>query len=140
MFVKVVVEQLNINGKTPAQGTPGSAGWDLYISEDKIIPAGRTALVGTGIALEIPQGWAAYIYPRSSIAMNGVLVHHPPIDCDYRGEIKVIVTNLRDDDLRVKTGERLGQLVYLPVPIVQHVPGLTTAAAQKHEGFGSTGR
>lgn len=139
-MLRIVVETLNAHGRAPTQGTPGSAGWDLYAAESKVVPKGTTTTIGTGIALEIPESWAAYIYPRSSVALNGLLVHHPPIDCDFRNEIKFIVTNMRNADFEIRIGDRLGQLIYLPVPLVRHQLGLCEPAKSKHEGFGSTGR
>lgn len=138
----VNIEYVHESARKPSQGTPGSAGWDVYTAAaETTIPAESTALVRLGFAVELPPGWAAYLYPRSSVAALGLLVSHPPIDADYRGELKVIVTNTRKEAVTVKVGERLAQLVFMPVPIVTwRVQQQLSLPAVAHAGFGSTGK
>jgi len=94
----------------PAYATVGSAGMDLLT----VIPAGKRAIVPTGISIELPPGFEAQIRPRSGLAANaGVTVLNTPgtIDSDYRGEVKIILINLGDDDFRVTRGMRIAQMV-----------------------------
>ena len=106
----------------PTYQTPGSAGCDLIASEEVSISPGKWIAVSTGLYLEIPKGYVAQVCPRSGLAMkHGVSVLNAPgiIDSDYRGEVKVLLVN--HDSLRytVKKGDRIAQLVFLPVVQVQ---------------------
>lgn len=132
------------NQVPPLYATSGSAGCDLISNDDVILPPGKWAAVGTGLYLEIPKGYVAQVCPRSGLAMkHGVSVLNAPgiIDSDYRGEVKVLLVN--HDSLRytVKKGDRIAQLVFMPVVQVQmkHVDQLT-GTDRGEGGFGSTGR
>lgn len=104
----------------PQYMTPGSAGMDLLADVDEAIeiaPGGR-ALVPTGIAVELPDGFEAQVRPRSGLALrHGVTLLNSPgtIDSDYRGEIKVILVNHGDQPFRVQRGDRIAQMIVAPV-------------------------
>jgi len=132
------------NQLPPKYITPGSAGCDLIASEEITLAPGKWAAVNTGLYLEIPKGYVAQVCPRSGLALkHGVSVLNAPgiIDSDYRGEVKVLLVN--HDSLRytVKKGDRIAQLVFMPVVQVQmkHVDQLTETD-RGEGGFGSTGR
>lgn len=132
------------NQVPPQYSTPGSAGCDLIANEELVIPPGKWSAVSTGLYLEIPKGYVAQVCPRSGLALkHGISVLNAPgiIDPDYRGEVKVLLVN--HDSLRytVKKGDRIAQLVFVPVVQVQmkHVEQLT-ATDRGEGGFGSTGR
>jgi dUTP pyrophosphatase len=131
----------------PAYETTGSAGMDLRaaVPEDRplLLLPGKRALVPSGLIFEIPAGFEAQIRPRSGLALkNGITCLNTPgtIDSDYRGEVKVILINLGDDDFYVERGMRIAQVVLAPVVQLdieerQHA-GETGRGAG---GFGSTG-
>ena len=131
----------------PSYETSGSAGMDLRaaVPEDRplLLLPGRRALVPCGLIFEIPQGFEAQIRPRSGLALkNGITCLNTPgtIDSDYRGEVKVLLINLGDDDFYVTRGMRIAQVVLSPVVQLdveerQHASETARGAG----GFGSTG-
>lgn len=102
--------------KTPEYHSGGAAGADIYafLEKDVIIRPGGTALIPAGFSMQIPDGYEAQIRPRSGLALNhGITLLNSPgtIDSDYRGEIKVIVTNLGTEDFTVTNHMRIAQMV-----------------------------
>jgi len=100
----------------PAYETPASAGMDLraFIQDDIVLKPLERALIPTGLFIELPIGFEAQVRPRSGLAIKkGVTVLNTPgtIDADYRGEIKVILVNLSNEDFVVKDGERIAQMI-----------------------------
>ena len=129
----------------PQYKTSGAAGADIcaLLSEPVIIKKGDRAIVPTGLFFAIPEGYEVQIRPRSGLAaQNGVTVLNTPgtIDSDYRGEIKVILINLGNEDFEVKNGDRIAQMVVAPVTIgvFEKVDDLDETA-RGSGGFGSTG-
>ena len=128
----------------PAYARPGDAGADLFAAEDVDLAPGERALVRTGIAIALPQGYAGFVHPRSGLAArHGVTLVNAPgtIDAGYRGEIKVILLNT--DPARavsLRRGDRIAQLVVQRVENVtfREVPALPESA-RGDNGFGSTG-
>lgn len=103
----------------PEYKTSGAAGADIcaHIAEPITIPVGKTAMVPTGLFFEIPEGFEVQVRPRSGLAAkNGVTVLNTPgtIDSDYRGEIKVILINLGNDDFVINNNDRIAQIVIAP--------------------------
>lgn len=129
----------------PRPAHPGDAGMDLYAAEDVVLSPGARAAVRTGIALAIPEGYAAFVVPRSGLAAkHGIGVVNGPglIDAGYRGEVKVLLVNHDPDEQFVVTrGDRIAQLVLHKVQdmAVREVSELP-ASARGEGGFGSTGR
>jgi dUTP pyrophosphatase len=132
----------------PAAQSTGAAGLDLMAAigadEQITIKNCERALVPTGIALQMPQGYEAQVRPRSGLAMeHGVTVLNAPgtVDADYRGEIKVLLVNHGQEPFVVTRGLRIAQMVITPVMQVQlvTVPALE-ASARGDGGFGSTGQ
>ncbi|WP_375270468.1 dUTP diphosphatase [Sphingomonas sp.] len=128
----------------PAYATAGAAGMDVVAAEDATLDPGARAAIATGFALAIPNGYEVQVRPRSGLALkHGVTCLNTPgtIDCDYRGEVKVILANLGDEPFPVRRGERIAQMVPAPVLRAQlaevDVLDVTTRGAG---GFGSTGR
>jgi dUTP pyrophosphatase len=131
----------------PAYETNGAAGMDLRaaVAEDAplVLKPGARFMVPTGLAFAVPLGFEAQVRPRSGLAAkNGVTCLNTPgtIDSDYRGEVKVILINLGEEDFTIRRGDRIAQLVIAPV--VQASWGLTTSldeTARGAGGFGSTG-
>ena len=145
--ITLKIKKLNEKAILPARATPGSAGLDLYalLDEDLTIPANGRAAVPTGIAIELPDsGYAAFIFPRSGLASkHGLALSNcvGVVDSDYRGEIKVAMINHGDNEYTVKSGERVAQMVIMPVPAVDliEVDGLGDTE-RGGGGFGSTGK
>lgn len=137
-------KRLHPDAIVPVHQTPGSSGADACSVVDLIIPAGKIRLVPLGFAISIPPGVEIQVRPRSGLALNhGITVLNTPgtVDSDFRGEMKVILINLGDEDFKIKKGDRVAQLVICYV-----APGTYVEKEQLDEtvrgtgGFGSTGR
>lgn len=126
----------------PVRKHYNDAGADVYIHiKDKTkilrLPPNDTVAIPLGFGLEIPDGYAAFIFPRSSLSGEGIVCELPPIDSGYKGEIHAIVTNNTGTGKWLRDGTRIGQLVILPVAIADFV---TDLGIERGRGaFGSTG-
>ena len=133
------------DGCRPAYATAGSAGADLRARLDEPLilpPLGRSA-VPTGVRLEIPSGYEGQVRPRSGLAArHGVTIANAPgtIDSDYRGEVKVILVNLSEEEYTISPGDRIAQLVIAPVTQVAFTEAELQGSRRGEGGFGSTGR
>src|SRR5690349_8000201 len=128
----------------PSYATAHAAGLDVVAAEDLTLPPGGRHAVATGFAIAIPPGYEVQVRPRSGLALkHGVTCLNTPgtIDCDYRGEVKVILANLGDAAFPVRRGDRIAQLVPAPVQhaALEEVASLDETA-RGAGGFGSTGR
>jgi dUTP diphosphatase len=130
----------NLNAKIPTKNKL-DAGWDLYSSEDNYIEHGDTITIKTDISIVIPQGFYGQIFDRSGIAFNRRLhTMGGVIDSSYRGEIKIIITNLGLLTQVINKGDRIAQLVILPVPEVELVEVDSLENTERgNKGFGSSG-
>ncbi len=121
----------------------GDAGADLVAAEEHTIAPGDRVLVGTGISMAIPEGYAGFVLPRSGLATGkGITVANAPglIDSGYRGELKVGLINHSDEVFTVEPGDRIDQLVIMRVETVEYVEVDTLDETSRGSGgFGSTG-
>lgn len=127
-----------------ARASPGAAGLDLSALEAVEIPARGWAVVRTGLAVEIPEGYEGQVRPRSGLAFKrGITVLNAPgtIDSDYRGEVAVALVNHGPEPYRVAGGDRIAQLVVARVAMVDVLEVDALAETARGDGgFGSTGR
>lgn len=131
----------------PDYATAGAAGLDLMAAipadQSVVVKKGARALVPAGITLHLPVGFEAQVRPRSGLALNhGITVLNAPgtIDADYRGEIRVLLINLGEDDFVVRRGMRIAQMVVAPVTRVALQQAAQIAGSERGSGgFGSTG-
>ena len=126
----------------PERATGGAAGADLHAAADAVLEPGARALVPTGFAIALPEGYEAQVRPRSGLALrHGVTVLNAPgtVDADYRGEIGVILVNHGAEAFRVARGARIAQLVVAPVTRAEFAEGPLPPSARGEAGFGSTG-
>jgi dUTP pyrophosphatase len=142
--VDVPVRLSTPEGAVPAYALPGDAGADLTIAEDVELAPLQRALVGTGVAVAIPEGYAGFVHPRSGLAhrLGLSLVNAPgTIDAGYRGEIKVNLVNLDPSTpLVLRRGDRVAQLVVQPVVRARFVPVEQLPESPRGAGgHGSTG-
>jgi dUTP pyrophosphatase len=130
----------------PVYQSAEAAGMDLpaAVAEDAVIAPGKRLLVGTGWSFAIPHGYEGQVRPRSGLALrNGITVLNAPgtIDSDYRGEIKVVLANFGDEPFVVRRGDRIAQLVVMPVArAALRIVASLDATARGDGGYGSTGR
>ena len=142
--VEVPVLLTTADGVLPAYALPGDAGADLCLAEDVELAPHQRALVGTGVAVAIPEGFAGFVHPRSGLAhrLGLSLVNAPgTIDAGYRGEIKVNLVNLDPDStITLHRGDRIAQLVVQPVVRARFVPVPELPVSERgSDGHGSTG-
>lgn len=143
--VQIRVKRLNHGAglAMPAYATSGAAGMDICTAESLLLRTGKRHAVATGFAFAIPDGFEVQVRPRSGLALNhGITCLNTPgtIDCDYRGEIKIILANLGDEDFQINRGDRIAQLVVAPVTQAAMIEVETIdATARGAGGFGSTG-
>jgi dUTP pyrophosphatase len=128
----------------PAYAHPGDAGADLAVAEDVDILPGRRVLVGTGIAVEIPDGWVGLVHPRSGLAArHGLTMVNAPgtIDAGYRGEVKVNLLNTDlSETIRLRRGDAVAQLVFQRVGWATFEPvDDLTSSVRGERGHGSSG-
>ena len=140
--ISLGVKKLCFDAIIPTRGSDGAVGYDLYSSEDAIVPcqAGR-ALVSTGIALSIPDGLYGRVAPRSGLAVKHCInVGAGVIDPDYTGEVKVVLFNHGMENFEIKKGDRIAQLILerCETPMVKEI-GLLEETLRGDGGFGSTG-
>src|SRR3954453_6639327 len=143
--MELPILKLADNAVIPTRGHRGDAGLDLYSIEPAHIGPGERWSVGTGIAVEIPEGHAGLVLPRSGLAReHGISVVNSPglIDSGYRGEVSVLLLNTDPAEVfRVEPGDRIAQLVIVPVAFAEPVEAEALADSARGEGgFGSSGR
>ncbi|HYH61608.1 MAG TPA: dUTP diphosphatase [Solirubrobacterales bacterium] len=139
------VQRLAATAKLPTRATSGDAGLDLYASEPARMEPGARVSVGTGIAMEIPEGHAGLVLPRSGwAAKHGISLVNAPglIDAGYRGEIRVLLLNTdRVEPFEISEGDRIAQLLVVPFASLEPVEAEKLGHSDRGDGgFGSTGR
>lgn len=135
------VKKLYQEAKLPTRACEGDAGLDLYAMEDQVVAPGQRIIIGTGIALRIPFGYAGLIWDKSGIASkSGMKVMGGVIDAGYRGEIKAVLTNLGENSYLIHIGDKIAQILIqkIELPAVEEVEELPPTE-RNEQGFGSTG-
>jgi dUTP diphosphatase len=143
--VELHVRRLSDAATLPTRAHEGDAGLDLYAAEPAILAPGERISVGTGVAIEIPEGHAGLVLPRSGLAArHGIALVNAPglIDSGYRGELRVLLLNTdRAETFEIGAGDRVAQLLITPFAEVEPVEsGELAASTRGEDGFGSSGR
>jgi dUTP pyrophosphatase len=141
---EVLIQRLDPDLPVPAYAHPGDAGADLLATSDITLKPGERGLVGTGIAIALQDGYAAFVHPRSGLAAkHGVTLVNAPgtVDAGYRGEIKVCLINLDPHtEITLRRGDRVAQLVIQRVEKAKFVEVTTLPGSARGDGgHGSTG-
>ena len=142
-MIDVAVRRLREEAVLPGRAYDGDAGFDLSSCDEIRIAPGERATVSTGVAVEIPDGYAGFVQPRSGLAVrHGIAIVNSPglIDSGYRGEIRVVLLNTdRHDGFTIERGMRVAQLVIAPVASVRLIEVDELATSQRGiRGFGSS--
>jgi dUTP pyrophosphatase len=142
-LIKLPIQKLRDDAVVPTRAYAGDAGLDLAACERVELAPGERALVGTGLAVAIPGGYAGYVQPRSGLAAkHGITIVNTPglVDSGYRGELKVILLNTdANEPFVIEPGMRIAQLVVLPIPEVVPVETDDLPSSERGErGFGSS--
>ncbi len=132
---------LSEDATLPTRATTGSAGLDLYASEETSISSGSRRVVKTDLSLAVPMGTYARIAPRSGLAFkHGIDVCAGVVDSDYRGPLGVVLSNLSDKTFEIKKGDRIAQLIIEQIAILDPVEvDSLDSTTRGSGGFGSTG-
>lgn len=144
--MKINVKKIKEKARLPYRATVGSAGADLFacLESSVLLKAGSIEIIPTGIAVEIPEGYAGFVFPRSSLSSKyGISLANcvGVIDSDYRGEVGIPVINHKDTDFIINDGDRIAQLIIMPVDNAEYAESdIITDTVRGTGGFGSTGR
>ncbi len=139
------IRMISHSGRYPQYETPGSAGMDIraWLDEPVVIPPGKRALIPTGLFMEIPAGYEVQLRARSGLAVrHGICLANGigTVDSDYRGEVKVALINLGEEDFTVEDGDRIAQMVVCGYVQAEVEPAETLSRSERGSGgFGSTG-
>jgi dUTP pyrophosphatase len=140
--IDVAIRRLRPNARVPEQAYEGDAGLDLAACDPVVLEPGERAVVATGLAVEIPEGFAGFVQPRSGLAArHGIGIVNAPglIDSGYRGEIRVVLLNTGRESFAVEPGMRIAQLVIAPVAAVRLIEVEELATSERgSRGFGSS--
>jgi dUTP pyrophosphatase len=142
-MIEVAIRRLRVEAIIPDRAYSGDAGLDLAACERVELPPGRRGLVGTGLAVAIPEGYAGFVQPRSGLAArHGITIVNTPglVDSGYRGELRVILLNTDTvETFVVERGMRIAQLVVVPLPEFELVEVDELPASERGvRGFGSS--
>lgn len=142
--VRVPIKILSRDAQIPHMAYNGDAGVDLRSVERIVLKPQERAMVATGLAIALPEGYAGFILPRSGLAAkHGISIVNAPglIDSNYRGELKVILLNTDpDNSFTIEIGDRIAQLIVMPVPTINFEQVEELTESQRGEsGFGSSG-
>lgn len=137
----LLVSRMSSEAKLPTRAHPGDAGLDLYSIQDLTLIPHEPVRVPTGLAMAIPEGHVGLICDRSSLGSKGVRTLGGVVDAGYRGEVQVVLINLRNEPLTLGKGDKIAQMLILPVNscLVEETHALE-ATSRSSGGFGSTGR
>lgn len=130
--------------RLPVYAHPGDAGADLHAAEALVLAPGQRATVGTGVSIALPDGFVAFVVPRSGLAMrHGLTIVNSPgtVDAGYRGELRVTLLNTdAETPFEIAIGDRIAQLILMPVARAEFIPVQSLPGSHRGEGgFGSTG-
>jgi len=140
-MIEIKVKKIKEISKTPQKNHSSDAGWDLFSVENIIIPKQSRAIISTGISTEIPEGYCALIWDRSSMGSKGFHRFAGVIDCSYRGEWKVILCNFSQTNHEIKSGDKIAQAIIQKVEDVLFIEVDELSDTERgKKGFGSSGR
>lgn len=132
------IKLLDFGGKTPKRTHYNDAGADVFSPKDYVVWPGQQVVVPLGFGLELPDGWAGFVFPRTSLCQKGLTCELPPADSGYNGEYHAFIRNVSNETYHIKEGDRIGQLVLLPVLLADFYKDLGTE--RETGAFGSSGR
>ena len=142
--MKVKINKLSSDAIAPVYSSKSAAGADLYNYKDEVtVKAGETVFIGTGIVMEIPEGYMGLVFARSGLACKHGLAPANKvgvIDSDYRGEITVAIHNHSSQDKVIAKGDRIAQIAIVPYLACEFEEGELSSTERGAGGFGSTGK
>lgn len=138
---KVIFKKIHEDARIPERQHPGDSGYDVFSAEEVKLEAGEIDTVSAGVKMKMPEGLEAQVRPRSGLSLSGITVMNTPgtIDSGYRGEVKVILGNLGDEEFKIDKGERIAQMIFARVEHPEISEGEVDETDRGEGGFGSTG-
>ncbi len=137
----MTIDLIDFGGPVPVRAHRDDAGADVFSTQQFSLYPGQVKKVPLGFGLRLPKSVAGFIFPRSSLSAKGITCELPPIDPGYKGEVHAVLTNNGLDSYDVKKGDRIGQLVLIPVIIPTSGALASRSGETRDDGaFGSTGR
>ena len=139
--VKIKIKKLSEDATLPHYAHLGDAGLDIYSSEDNLIPPNERKLISTALSIELPESHVAFIKDKSGVAYKkGITTMAGVIEYTYRGEYKILMYNTSKENYEIKKGEKIAQIVILPVATAEVEEVTELSDTQRGDGaFGSTG-
>jgi len=138
--MKVLIKKISPEARIPVYGHQGDAGFDLFAYVRMTINPGETAPVPTGLQMAIPPGYVGLIWDKSGIALGGIHRLAGVVDSGYRGEVRVVLTNLGKQPFAIDSGMKIAQMLIQPVQTVEMVEvNSLDRTTRGEDGFGSTG-
>lgn len=140
--MKIFIQKINPSAKIPSYAYEGDAGMDLFSCEDNQIKPGEKGIISTGLKIAVPEGHAGFVWDKSGVATkNHIKTMAGVLDSNYRGELKVVLTNLGSETYTIEKGQKIAQLVIKPVvsPEIIEVDEMDDDTARGEKGFGSSG-
>ncbi|MDP2944216.1 MAG: dUTP diphosphatase, partial [bacterium] len=138
---KLIIEKVSPQAKLPQKAHSGDAGYDLYANNYYSIPPYGQDLVGSGVKMVIPEGYVGLIWDKSGLAFRGIKMMGGVIDSNYRGEIKMVVKNLSEDDFNIIPGQKIAQILIQPVLDLEiSEEPIIDETERQASGFGSSGQ
>lgn len=140
--MNVKVKKAEASAVIPAYQTPGAAGFDFHATHDAVIPVGGYAVINTGIAFELPEGYELSVRGRSGLAFKSqIIAFNGTVDSDFRDSVRVLLFNLSAEPFYIKSGERIAQGIINKIERVHFVESDELNSTERGEnGFGSTGK
>lgn len=132
------IKLIDFGGQAPRRAHDNDAGADVTCPKNITLYSGQVAKIPLGFGVELPDGMAGWIFPRSSLSAQGIVCQLPPIDSGYRGEIHAVIANLGNNSYDIKAGDRIGQLVVMPICLPEFT--YESSVARGDGAFGSSGR
>lgn len=131
------IKIIDFGGITPKRAHYNDAGADVFILDSYTIHPGETLKIPLGFGIEIPDGYVGFIFPKSGLSSRGIVSELAPIDSGYRGEIRAVIHNQSNEDFIFDKGQKIGQLVILPLVLAEFSENLDNSRGTG--AFGSTG-
>lgn len=139
-MIKIKIKKLKQDAKLPEYAHQGDAGMDIFSVEDTIIGPKQRKLISTGLSIELPKGYVSLVWDKSGIASKGLTTIAGVLDYTYRGEYKILLLNISDQDYKIKKGDKIAQILIQKVETaeIEEVNELSDTI-RGEGGFGSTG-
>lgn len=137
MRIKLIDHGYKALGLAPQRAHYNDSGADVFSIHDVVLKAGKVTKVNTGVGCEIPDGYDIVVHCKSGLSSKGIFAMNAPVDAGYKGAITAILFNSTDEDIHIKQGEKVGQLVVRPVVYAEFVESLGEERGEN--AFGSSG-